>query len=193
MPDEPVTTVEGLRIHAVQPAHATAEIRLRRCHQQVVVIPHQAIGVKQPPLLRDLPTQEIEKPLPVFAVPEDHFAPVATRSHVVQRANEFQPHWSCHRARLILAGYKVSDPLTALSPPSRTLLGIETHNWPDTFWAIEIKHGLTARPGKGFYIARDDLEPERCFVVYSGAERYPLDPGVEAIGLRTLAGEIAAL
>ena len=60
-------------------------------------------------------------------------------------------------------------------------------------WAIEIKHGLTARPGKGFYIARGDLKPERCFVVYSGAERYPLDPGVEAIGLRTLAEEIAAI
>lgn len=60
-------------------------------------------------------------------------------------------------------------------------------------WAIEVKHGLTARTGKGFYIARDDLEPERCFVVYSGAERYPLDPGVEAISLRTLAEEIAAL
>lgn len=60
-------------------------------------------------------------------------------------------------------------------------------------WAIEIKHGLTARPGKGFYIARGDLKPERCFVVYSGAERYPLDPEVEAIGLRILAEEIAAI
>jgi predicted AAA+ superfamily ATPase len=54
-------------------------------------------------------------------------------------------------------------------------------------WAIEIKRGLTGSPGKGFHNAREDLKPERSFVVYSGDERYPITKGVEAIGLRELA------
>lgn len=53
-------------------------------------------------------------------------------------------------------------------------------------WAIEIKLGLTARPSKGFYNARDDLRPRRSFVVYSGQDRYPLTKNVDAIGLREL-------
>ncbi len=60
-------------------------------------------------------------------------------------------------------------------------------------WAIEIKRGLTARPGKGFHNAREDLQPERSFVVYSGDERYPLAEGVEAIGLRALAHALGDL
>ncbi|MGH6899637.1 MAG: ATP-binding protein [Geminicoccaceae bacterium] len=53
-------------------------------------------------------------------------------------------------------------------------------------WAIEIKRGLTASPGKGFHNARDDLRPKRSFVVYSGDERYSITKGVEAIGLREM-------
>ncbi len=60
-------------------------------------------------------------------------------------------------------------------------------------WAIEIKRGLTARPGKGFHSAREDLQPERSFVVYSGDERYPLAEGIEAIGLHALAHALADL
>lgn len=58
-------------------------------------------------------------------------------------------------------------------------------------WAIEIKHGLTVRPRKGFHNARLDLQPDRTFVVYSGVERFPLAEAVEAIGLRELAGLLA--
>ena len=54
-------------------------------------------------------------------------------------------------------------------------------------WAIEIKLGLTPRPGRGFHHARGDIEPERSFIVYSGDERYPLSEDVEAIGLREMA------
>ncbi len=54
-------------------------------------------------------------------------------------------------------------------------------------WAIEIKLGLTPRPGRGFHNARGDIEPERSFIVYSGDERYPLSAEVEAIGLREMA------
>lgn len=55
-------------------------------------------------------------------------------------------------------------------------------------WAIEIKRGLAAKPKRGFYSACDDIKPTKRWVVYSAGERFPLGDGVEAIGLRELAG-----
>ncbi len=57
-------------------------------------------------------------------------------------------------------------------------------------WAIEIKRGLTAKPGKGFHNAREDIKPDCCFVVHAGDDRYPLGEGVEAISLAAMAREI---
>ena len=54
-------------------------------------------------------------------------------------------------------------------------------------WAIEIKSGLSARPGKGFYNAVEDIKSERSFVVYAGEERYPVSEGVEAISVSEMA------
>ena len=59
-------------------------------------------------------------------------------------------------------------------------------------WAAEIKRGLAPKLDRGFHYARQDLEPERSFVVYSGADRYPMGEGVEAIGLGELASLLAA-
>lgn len=60
-------------------------------------------------------------------------------------------------------------------------------------WAIEIKRGLAARPGKGFHIACDDLKPKRRFVVYSGSESYPLSNDARAIGVTELAQMLSEL
>ncbi len=60
-------------------------------------------------------------------------------------------------------------------------------------WAIEIKRGISARPEKGFHIACDDLKPSRRLVVNSGNARYRMSAEVEAIGLREMAAELAAL
>lgn len=60
-------------------------------------------------------------------------------------------------------------------------------------WAIEIKRGLTAKPGKGFHNAREDLKPERAFVVHSGEDRYPITKEVEAIGLTEMAELLAEI
>jgi predicted AAA+ superfamily ATPase len=57
--------------------------------------------------------------------------------------------------------------------------------------AIEIKRGLAPSLDKGFHHARDDLKPTRSFIVYSGNERYPRGKGIEVIGLRALAAELA--
>jgi predicted AAA+ superfamily ATPase len=53
-------------------------------------------------------------------------------------------------------------------------------------WAIEIKRGHSSNPSRGFYEACQDLKPARKFVLYAGADRFPLCAGIEAIGLRSL-------
>ena len=58
-------------------------------------------------------------------------------------------------------------------------------------WAVEIKRGLTPKLDKGFHHAREDLKPERSFIVYSGEERYPKADGVEVIGLAGMASLVA--
>ncbi len=58
-------------------------------------------------------------------------------------------------------------------------------------WAVEIKRGLAPGLDKGFHHARQDLRPQRCFIVYSGDERYAKADGVEMIGLSELASLVA--
>lgn len=59
-------------------------------------------------------------------------------------------------------------------------------------WAVEAKLGLAPTVSRGFHEARAALSPERTFVVYSGGDRYPLREGVEVIGLRAFAEELAS-
>lgn len=47
--------------------------------------------------------------------------------------------------------------------------------------AIEIRRSLTPKVEKGFFQACEDLVPERCLVVHTGSERFPLQHGVEAM------------
>lgn len=56
--------------------------------------------------------------------------------------------------------------------------------------AIEIKHGLSPKPSRGFHQAIKDLQIEQAYIVYSGEDRYPLSPNTEAIGLRALCEEL---
>jgi uncharacterized protein len=58
-------------------------------------------------------------------------------------------------------------------------------------WAVEVKRSLTPRPEKGFHSACADLEPERRFLVYPGAEAYPVGNDVQAIPLPDLARTLA--
>jgi hypothetical protein len=60
-------------------------------------------------------------------------------------------------------------------------------------WAFDIKRAVSARPEKGFYLACEDLKPNRRILVNSGGDRYPAGTGLEAIGLAELAGALAAL
>ena len=59
----------------------------------------------------------------------------------------------------------------------RTATGVEidlTLELPNgRLWAIEIKRSLAPRIEKGFRTALDDLRPDKAYLVYPGAERYP--------------------
>ncbi|MBS0327437.1 MAG: ATP-binding protein [Proteobacteria bacterium] len=59
-------------------------------------------------------------------------------------------------------------------------------------WAIEVKRGLAPRIERGFHAACDAVRPERQWVVYGGAERFPLGGDVEAVPLIELCAEVAA-
>ena len=58
-------------------------------------------------------------------------------------------------------------------------------------WAVEVKLGSSPKCEKGFYSALKDICPDRAFVVYSGATRYPVSDQVEAIGLGGLIAELS--
>ena len=60
-------------------------------------------------------------------------------------------------------------------------------------WVVEIKRGTAPKLERGFHHARNDLNPSRCFVVYSGDERFALADGVETIGLKDLCRLISEL
>jgi len=60
-------------------------------------------------------------------------------------------------------------------------------------WAVEFKRGLAPRLEKGFHHAREDMQPERSFVVYAGQDRYKLAADVEAISLEALMHELRGL
>jgi hypothetical protein len=62
---------------------------------------------------------------------------------------------------------------------------------PTEKWAIEIKRNTAPSVSKGFYIACDDIKPQRRYVVYSGKDRFPLAHGVLAIPLFELMHEIS--
>ncbi len=57
-------------------------------------------------------------------------------------------------------------------------------------WAIEIKRSSSPKLSKGFYIACEDLKPDKKFVIYSGTDTFPMAEDVTAIPLYGLMNEI---
>lgn len=60
-------------------------------------------------------------------------------------------------------------------------------------FAIEIKRSLTPTVEKGFYLACEDLSPERRIVVYPGRESFPLKNDVTAMPLKAAGALLAGL
>ena len=64
--------------------------------------------------------------------------------------------------------------------------------WPNgEHWAIEVKRSTTPKVERGFYSACDDIQPVKKWVIYPGAEAYPLHDGVEAMPLHVAMKELA--
>lgn len=59
-------------------------------------------------------------------------------------------------------------------------------------WVVEIKRSLAPKLERGFHHACADLQPNRCFVVYAGAERFPVGESTEVISLTDLGGILLA-
>lgn len=60
------------------------------------------------------------------------------------------------------------------------ILELPGHRKP---WAVEIKRGKAPKLERGFHHAREDVAPERSFVVCGAEEPFSLGDGIEAIGL----------
>lgn len=58
-------------------------------------------------------------------------------------------------------------------------------------WAIEIKRGSLPKLSKGFYIACDDLKPDKKFVIYSGKDSFFIGEYVRAISLSDFMKELS--
>ena len=58
-------------------------------------------------------------------------------------------------------------------------------------WTVEVKWARSPKTTRGFHFAREVLEPHRSFLLGAGDDRYPIGAGVEVIGLRELASELA--
>ena len=98
-------------------------------------------------------------------------------------------------------GFVIENLLSDLPPRTRSSfyrtsggaeidLVLEFPAKPET-WAIEIKRALSAKPGKGFYQACEDIHPHKGYVVYAGEERYPISEGIDAISLSEMCRMIA--
>lgn len=59
-------------------------------------------------------------------------------------------------------------------------------------WAIEIKRSASPSVSKGLHNAIQDLKPSRTLIVHAGEDSFPLNDGVEAIGLGMLGEQLRA-
>lgn len=58
--------------------------------------------------------------------------------------------------------------------------------WPNgEHWAIEVKRSTTPKVERGFHSACDDIKPVKKWVIYPGAEAYPLANDIQAMPLHT--------
>nr|VFK19667.1 MAG: hypothetical protein BECKLFY1418C_GA0070996_10619 [Candidatus Kentron sp. LFY] len=99
-------------------------------------------------------------------------------------------------------GFVMENLLAAIPPRTkasfyRTSAGAEIdlvlEHRDGMLWAIEIKRGLSAKPGRGFYQAIEDIGPAKSFAVHGADDRYPIAENVEAIGIIELIDELGKL
>ena len=98
-------------------------------------------------------------------------------------------------------GFVLENLITAAGPNAsahfyRTSAGAEIDlllRWPDgQSWAIEVKRSLSPKMERGFYVACEDLQPSRQYVVYPGADSFALSSAIEAVPLGELCRQLAS-
>lgn len=77
-------------------------------------------------------------------------------------------------------GSRASFYRTASGAEIDLLIELPGHSKP---WAVEIKRGRNPNLERGFHHAREDIRPERCFVVCGTDEAFSMGEGIEALGL----------
>lgn len=96
----------------------------------------------------------------------------------------------------------VIENLIASAPPNtssyfyRTRSGAEIDlilEFDQKIWAIEIKRNTAPTVSKGFYIACDDLKPDRKWIVYPGQDVYSLKGDIQVSSLLNVVQELKSL
>jgi predicted AAA+ superfamily ATPase len=97
----------------------------------------------------------------------------------------------------------VIDNLVALLPPSatasfyRTGAGAEIdlvlQLTPQQCWVVEVKRSLSPVLSRGFHSGAEEVAATRRYVIYPGAESYPLDRQTTVLSLPALMAELSAL
>ena len=95
----------------------------------------------------------------------------------------------------------VVESLLAVAPPEvrpsfyRSSAGAEIDlllTWPGgEHWAIEVKRSTTPKVERGFHSACEDVKPVRKWVIYPGAEVYPLGGDIQVMPLDAAMRELA--
>src|SRR5438045_2113830 len=91
-----VLAIEPSGVGAVEPVHATREVRLRRLDDEMEVVSHQHIGGDAPAEALDNLGEEAEEGFPIGIGEEDGALLIAAGSDVVDGAGKLDAKCSCH-------------------------------------------------------------------------------------------------
>jgi hypothetical protein len=103
-----VTSVEALRILAIQPVHACRELAASGVEDQVVVRAHQAEGVATPLVLDDCFDEEPKERAAIVVVAIDSCSVDAPGSHVEDAVGEDAPKETGHSPKLARGAFDAS-------------------------------------------------------------------------------------
>jgi len=95
-----VPPVEALRVPAVERAHTSRNVRVRRLDQEMEVVSHQAIGEALPVEPHNRATEPVEEGQAIECIGEDWGAAIAACRHVIEAAGYLKPWLSSHRVDL---------------------------------------------------------------------------------------------
>jgi hypothetical protein len=88
-----------MSILAVLGANAAREVRLERFNEQMVVVRHEDVGVKDPPPLRDDLAKKVAKVTAITVIAVDVTALIATTRDMPDRTRKFETERTGHRGR----------------------------------------------------------------------------------------------